>query len=439
MIDLKDNSNINGQIITVALLFVVNPFVAMLTSLVFALLANKDYQQSDRTLLLFIYSVTIWISLVNITKTISGDQGTYTRLFLSIHEIGFFNMLFESLGYTGGTTSKDPVFSIITWILYWLTGGSVRLYYFILSFGIYLPHFLATHKLFKAMEAPKGAFICGVLVLTFFSQYFVMTLQLIRQMLAAGLVIYALVYRIVEEKNNWWLLASAVLIHTSAIYIAILSLIPWFYSWMNFKRVMTVLAIIVPVIVFNSFVANFIGMGSGISALEYGASRFGQTGLADEASKGASMSFGIMIMVFGPLTIISVAILKRYKKSLSICNDQEEKNEEICKTESENSKILPVVYIFFLLMLFVLSFTKSPLVQYRFFYYSYSFIPLLIPLLFKKEPWESIYWTSASLFFIIRFFVSHNSSGWRYADVFSLCTETLYYYWTGNFHWMYLL
>ena len=258
MIDLKDNSNINGQIITVALLFVVNPFVAMLTSLVFALLANKDYQQSDRTLLLFIYSVTIWISLVNITKAISGDQGRYTRLFLSIHEIGFFNMLFESLGYTGGTTSKDPVFSIITWILYWLTGGSVRLYYFILSLGIYLPHFLATHKLFKAMDLPKGALICGVLVLTFFSQYFVMTLQLIRQMLAAGLVIYALVYRIVEGKNNWWLLASAVLIHTSAIYIAILSLIPWFYSWMNFKRVMTVLAIIVPVIVFNSFVANFI-------------------------------------------------------------------------------------------------------------------------------------------------------------------------------------
>jgi len=275
------------------------------------------------------------------------------------------------------------------------------------------------------MDIPKSALICGVLILTFFTQYFVMTLQIIRQMLAGGIVIYALVYRAVERKNNWIFLAMAVLVHTSAAFIALLSLIPWVYSWMNPKRIVIVLGCFIPIIAFNGIIGRVFGGSTGINALDYGLSMYGNSGYSD----GGTIAMSIMLFIFIPLIAVSAKILCKYKHNM-IEND----SEELKSFET----ILPIVYICILLLIFVMSFTKSPLIQYRFFYYSYSFIPLLLPVLFIKSPWNKPYWTLFSTFFILRFFITHNQSGWIYASVFDILSSTIYYFWTGNFHWMYL-
>lgn len=407
----------------ILIVFLINPTLGMLASFMILLSADNDYQYNRGEIVIFLIITAAWISLINITKAISGDQGVYTRIFLKVPEAGFDGTVINAWGGSG----KEPVFSCLTWLLYWITLGNVRLYYFIISIFIYLLHFFATYKLFKKMDIPKGALICGVLILTFFTQYFVMTLQIIRQMLAGGIVIYALVYRAVEGKNNWILLLLAVLIHTSAAFIALLSIVPWFYEWMCIKRIAIVLGCFAPIILFNGIIGNLLGGSTGISAIDYGLTMYGNTGSTD---MGTMMQLSIMLIIFMPLIIAGLKLLFEIKQSIS--------NEESYEVEKE-TPILPIIYICFLLLIFVLSFTKSPLVQYRFFYYSYSFIPLILPLLFTKAPFDKIYWSVSSMFFVVRFFVSHNTSGWHYASLSDIFSSTIYFFWTGNFHWMYLL
>lgn len=391
-------------------------------SILVAINATDDYELNRHELLSFLFITASWISLINITKSISGDQGVYTRVFMNVPVAGFEGTVLNAWGLSG----KEPAFSFLTWLLYWITLGNVRLYYFIISFTIYFFHYLATYKLFKKMDIPKGALICGVLILTFFSQYFVMSLQIIRQMLAGAIVIYALVYKAVEGRNNWILLVLSVLVHTSAAFLAILSIVPWFYSWMNCRRITIVLCCFIPIVVFNGVIGNIFGGSTGINALDYGLSIYGKTGYSD----GGTMPISIMLLIFVPLSLTGFKILIKYHRELNSGDN----NDVIL-----DRPILSVIYICILLLIFVLSFTKSPLVQYRFFYYSYSFIPLLLPLLFTSAPWNKPYWTISSLFFIIRFFVTHNHSGWRYAPISDILTSTIYYFWTGKFHWMYLI
>lgn len=406
----------------------------------FAVGSSDYYNYNRRNLLAFMIFTVAWISLINITKSINGDQGVYTRIFLKVPEKGFYSTVFEAWGGSG----KEPLFSCITWSLYWLTNGSVRLYYFILSFTIYILHYLAAYKLFKKIDASKGALICGVLVLTFFTQYFVMTLHIIRQMLAAAVAIYAIVYRATEGKYNWWLLIAAPLIHTSAFFLVILSLIPWLYSWMNLKKIIIVLACFIPVIVFSTVIGSIFGE-SNISAISYAGQRLEEEGATD----GGTIKLSIMLTVFIPLALSALFVIFRYwnnQRKLRYLEVEEETENESDGIEIEESykedrkSILPIAYLAILTMIFVLSFSKTPIIQYRLFYYSYSFIPLLLPLLFKDRTWISkFYQFSISLFFVVRFFLTYNDSAWTYAPVQNILSSTIYYYWTGNFHWMYLV
>ena len=435
---LRNNSGYGGIIATL-IIFLINPTLGLIFSLMFAIGSGDDYNYNHRNLLAFIIFTAAWISLINITKSINGDQGVYTRIFLKVPEAGFHGTIFNAWGGSG----KEPLFSCITWSLYWLTNGSVRLYYFILSFTIYILHYLAAYKLFKKIDASKGALICGVLVLTFFTQYFVMTLHIIRQMLAAAVAIYAIVYRATEGKYNWWLLIAAPLIHTSAFFLVILSLIPWLYSWMNLKKIAIVLACFIPVIIFSTTIGSMLGE-SDISAISYAGQRLGEEGATD----GGGIKLSIMLTVFIPLGLSSIFLIFRYwnnKRKQSFLEYEEETNDDSDYIEIEEEKnvddekdILPIAYLAILTMIFVLSFSKTPIIQYRFFYYSYSFIPLLLPLLFKdRTKLAKIYQFGISLFFVVRFFLTHNDSGFTYAPVLNLLAQPITYYFTGNFSPLY--
>ena len=412
----EESTDFAISLFVVLVLFIVNPFFGMIFSIFIALISPNDYRSNKKELMLFMISVATWISLVNITKSIGGDQGVYTRMFLKVPTVSltqYFN------GEYGTGSGREPMFRALTYILYWITGGSVRAYYFIISFVIYFLQFSATYLLFKKLKTEKGAIICGVLILTFFTQYFVMTLQIMRQMIAGAMAVYALVYRAVYGKHNWFFLIMAPLIHTSAFLITIITLVPVFYSWLNLKKAILVLVCFAPVIILNELVGNLVG--------GYGGNMLANTGYRDS---GGTMSITIMLILFIPLTLAAIVNLKRYKTQYNGYYEG--------YSSKPSNVILPIIYCFFLLSIFVLSFSKSPLLQYRFFYYSYSFMPLLMPLLIIKRPWNNVYWSLISVYFIIRFFIIHNR-GWIYATQIDLLSKNNFFYFTGDFHWMYNL
>ncbi|MCM1140044.1 MAG: EpsG family protein [Muribaculum sp.] len=404
----------------VAVLLCINPLLGFALALLGAVTAPGEWKQNRVQLITFVVTAAVWISLVNITKQISSDQINYTNIFLNVPEKGLYGTLFE----TWENSSKEPVYSFITWVLYWLTGGSVRLFYFLLSFSIYSILFAAVYRIYRSTLQAKGAFICGILVIVFFTQYFVITVHLIRQVLAASVVMYAISYRATTGRNTWVILAVAVLIHTSALLLAGLSIVPWFYRRLSLFRASISVACFIPIIVFNSILVEKLG-GSGIEALNYSLERLSQ----EDNTDNEHISISLMLMIFVPLSIVGIKLL--WEAYMSRKEDYDK--------GSTQTPLLPIVYLFFLLMLFVLSFSKSNLIQYRFFYYSYTFVPILVPLLISRGYWAKPYWVMVSVFFIVRFFLIHNTSGMQYCDVQDLLWQPIIFYFTGVFDPLYLI
>lgn len=415
----------------IAIIMFLNPLLGMAIAFMQLVKAPDNWKKNGSQVVIFLLATAIWISLVNITKTIASDQYAYTWLFNNVPERGFYATVFESWDGSG----KEPVYSFITWGLYYLCGGSLRLFFFTLSIAIYLFHYAAAYKLFRSIGASKGTLVCGVIVLTFFSQYFVMTLHIIRQMLAAAVAIYAIVYRATEGKNNWWLLVAAPLIHTSAFFLVGISLIPWFYKWLSFRRAVIVLACFTPIITFSGVIGAMLGNTTGINAIDYAVQRLGDEG----ASDGGSISLSILLTVFIPLGLCALAVIKRYKSKDTLIEKvlKDEFTARSLANPNPYHSLLPIAYISLLLTVFVLSFSKTPLLQYRFFYYSYSFVPLLLPLLFKEQRLSQLYQLVISMFFVVRFFITHNESTFCYASVANLIVQPITFYFTGNFSPLY--
>ena len=401
----------------VALIILINPFIGMVTSLLLLYNTNDDWEENFPQTLTFLIATAVWISLVNITKTISSDQIAYSMLFKQVPERGLYSIVFKSWDGSG----KDPLYSFITWLLYYTSGGNLKLFFFTLSMAIYMFHFMAAYKLFRSIGSTKGTLICGVIVLTFFTQYFVMTLHIIRQMLAAAVVIYAIVYRATEGKYNWWFLVAASLIHTSAILLVVLSLIPWIYSWMNLKKLVIVLVGFILFLLYYTIIGSTLENSSDIEIIKYAGQKLGDQNLKD----GITISMDILMIVFVPLGLSALLTINRIRKEILLNNDY--KGDTI-----KDFPLLSISYLAILLIIFVLSFSKSPLIQYRFFYYSYSFIPLLLPLLFKDRLIKQVYQVCISLFFVIRFFMIHNDSTFKYAPASNFIIQPITYYFTGG-------
>ena len=90
-----------------------------------------------------------------------------------------------------------------------------------------------------------------------------------------------------------------------------------------------------------------------------------------------------------------------------------------------------------MLMLLVVMFTQNPLLQYRYFYYTYAFIPFILPLLFYRgnRNFDHVYCAVVSVFFILRFFLIHNTSGMQFASAPTICLMPFPYYFIENFYY----
>lgn len=384
----SDRSEEYISLFLILLVLLISPVLALIIS---GYRLIKTEKNEIWTYYSFFICMALWLGAINATKVPASDQLAYLSIFNNVPEKGFYNTIFKVWGSFG----KDPAYGLITYISYYLCWGNSHLFFCLLTFVMYIFHFIAVYKLFTKMNAGKGAIICGVLALAFFSQYFNLTVHLIRQMLAEAIIIYAIASKCTDGKNRWGYLIIGYLIHSSTGLLIVLSLIPILYKKLSFIQISLILICFMPIVLFNEQVGMFLGgMTSGIDSLSYSINRF--TSNALDGSRNLPLS--LMLTVLCPLCYIGI-------KKLFFDNDIRD-------------EIRPMIHIYFLLMLFVLSFYKNPLMQYRFFYYTYSFIPFLLPLLIKKtNTYANIFYIGLSCFFIIRFFVLYDKMVWQYASL----------------------
>ena len=371
------------------LFFILSPAIGIILGIIQIIRLDEVPKYMYSTLFLML---SIWMGLINYTIDTSNlsDLAVYIKYFEDVPKIGFLGTL---------SLVTEPLYNVITYLGYYICFGNPLLFFSLLSVAMYMLLLEGMHLIFRKEGLDKYAILCGVMTLCFFTQYFVLTVHLVRQVLAVSIAIYALCYRSAKGKNCWVLLVAAPLIHTSSLFLVLLSFVPILYSKLNIFKLSMMLFSVVVIVSFNVLIGSFLGDSN------YAMSRF-----SSNVSDGGHLDMMLAIIIFIPFAIICVKQLLQMK-------------------DIRSNSLYSILYITLILLVFILAFSQNPLIQYRFFFMLYAFIPLILPLAsygLRKE-WHVAYSSLASIFFLVRFIAIHNTSGFRYADIWELLSLPIPY------------
>lgn len=336
------------------LVFIINPLLGILTASFYAI-NNKG----SNSVKIVIALLVLYLSALNTTKTIDGDMVEYIDMFDSVP----FNGFIGTLQYTsfGMMALKDVGYGSIVYLLYYILFGNQYLFVFIVSSIIFSLVFLSIYKLSTEYKFPNFLIVSQLLVLAFFTQYFSLSFHLVRQELATSFFFFALSYKSQSFKKYLFWCVVAITFHSSIIVIVLISSMPFMMHRLTIKKVVLLLVFAL------SFVFISTIIGSYLSGFVLG----GQMG--DNVSRMANIvgaedtsgdSFAKTITLFSSLMLV-LSIIEVFRK--------------------KNSAYPIVVNLCFVWCALVLGLTAAPLIQYRFFFIIYTFIPFIIFLVFKSN------------------------------------------------------
>lgn len=366
--------------IILSMVFVVWPLFGIFCSLCWALSANLKERVWPFMLLLSLY-----LCAINSTKVPESDMIRYIEMFSQAPNNG----LEGTIKFWDDYTLKEIVYGTFVYLSYFILDGCPGLFIAVVTFLTYFFLFRGIYLMDNENKKSNYIFVAAAISIAFFSQYFTLTAHLIRQLLATSIFLYAISLRINNQRIHWLWLAVAFSVHNAIGVLIALSLIPYVRKRLNIITLFILLGMGVLFGIFFSQIANVIERYIDSYALQ-------RASAAEGASDGIEIDVIASIIVFVPLGIISLI--------------------NSIKRRSEISPIYSNLTI--LLILLVASLSFSPLLQYRFFFFAYSFIPFIIPHLFKNGTIVSkLYCTAFSCFFIARFFYTFEGLTWDFAPL----------------------
>lgn len=372
-------------------LFILNPLVSIFCGASWLILKKNPVESELR---FWFVLMALWISLVNITKVPASDQMMYLRWYDSLENINSIGRIFQ---YSGDEkVYKEPIYGLFQFICHTVYFGNDKLFFLTASFISYYFCFLAVGIILQKAGQGLNAVIFGVVCCTFFNQFFYLSIHLLRQIMAFSIVLYAIALRTQDGRNHWIPLICAPMIHTTAALFALLAILPYIYHRMNLREYLIMLCPLLVVtvgsIAFGSMMTSFFGDNS--------ASGYAFKRMSTNFNDGLEANPIVIAIMLTPLSIISLLTLKRLPKS---------------KNNKSTSPLYPIIYLFLFLAIMILSLSARPLMQYRFTFVTYQFLPFLLPLLFQpKSIWRNPFFIITGIFFILRFLLTFDGGTWIY-------------------------
>lgn len=392
-----NTSGRNDKIIRVieVFLLILNPFIASIVATKRAFSRNK-YSE----LLFFAIVIGIFASGINITKIPESDQLNYLYQFNQVEYAGFT----KTLLYGGGGTLREPIYGIYVFLSYYILGGSAKLFFFITSFLALFFHYLAMINVGKKYNYPNYIIVAGILSLTFFTQFFSLTLHLVRQILATGIAFYAISLRL-SNINKYkvyipWMLV-AIFTHSSSILVIFMSFLPKVnaekFSYRNLFYLVVITIIFTQT--FPLLSKTLLGGEETDNFASYALTRAqNSVGLSDN-STGQNMNQTHLDIITIPLLLICFYSYIKKRKDVSVL----------------------FINICIMMCLFVRFVSFSPLIQYRYFFYLYSFVLFILPITFAVGKQKSkVFCALISIFMVLRFFISYADSVYTYGDIMEI-------------------
>lgn len=384
-----------------AIIYLIVPIIGLVLTTFFII--SQKIKEKEAYYFLFIL-LAIYIGLINATKTPVSDQYNYMNAYLLVPKQSFWNSLVNIYGskYTDNYTTKEMGFGLLNIIGYFTSFGYYPL--FILEFTVllYILYFISIYNFFNHLkiENKESYILSATFILTFFTQFFNLTIHLQRQEIATALMIYAIVNYCINQKPNWLLVLISIAFHTSTAFFLPIFFIEYYLD--KSKRT-KVIALITYIILLNIIPLFATSLSSLFGYELYGIDRLSKMGSSQEDRFDAQLTLLVSI----PALLISLKNIINITKSTN-------------KTESS-------FYAFYIsLIMFVLT-TPDNTMQYRYFMMSYGFIAFILPLLYKKTNLVSnIYLFILPCFLIIRFYATFNDIVFDYAPVENILSDNIF-------------
>lgn len=354
--------------------------IAILASYI---VVNKSEDKGEYIMLFCLLSV--FLGMINAGKMLESDLGGYYKLFIDCGKIPFLDYLSMKV--------KEPVFWIFTYITYYLTAGNFSIYVIICTFFIYFLIYYSLYKFYLFINKPE-LILYSVFCFTFFSPFFGISAHLIRQVLAASMLIYYMVNHIFYDRNRYGILLLAVFIHSSAWFFVPLIFMKIFKKRITVKYLLIAMPVTILLAKFYIVIFRFLTkLTSGIPAISYVFSRL--TREITEKNEGQGLLPFLLLIL---LLLIAIYVLY-FKKDV-------------------DRKIIHFFNIFLVLGLFVLLTKEQNLLSLRFYFYSYSFIAFILfyPVTFKNRLYHFL-WFSIIGALAIKFVLFIEKGAWDYDSV----------------------
>lgn len=379
-----------------ALVFVLNPVMCIIALFTYITI-EKQYQ---RMLLPFCLLGILFLCFLNIVKIPASDQIYYNQLYESAGNTSFFKYLF--------IWGKEPVFTFINRILYYVLQGSVTLYGFMLTL---LSYSLLLFSVYRFCKANKYSY--EILYLTFFAMFFIpyiytQSLHAIRQFLANTLLIYILIEHIFYHRKIWITISLSIimcLIHSSSALFVPFLFITFLQNKISKKNIAYYGIILGGLLTYKLLAASILP-SLGNDTLSYMAQRASQNVQEESATIPA---YVIALEIF---TLLVIFYITQFKKVIF-----------------NNKKIAYFMHIILFLIVFILLNYNQKVLAIRYTFYLWLFYPFCIAFLFSyfKKKVIVCYCTGIFIFLYFLFYIEKMSI-WIYKLPVPIYECSLFHY-----------
>lgn len=399
------------------LIFLANPLLGLL--FLFHLLISNFRVNKQIFISLFIVFLAFFLSFINSTKIPENDLLFHANQYMYAENMG----LLQYLKYI----EKEPIGYIFNYVMYYITGGSVKLWVITFSFISYMLFFNAIKRFYLKIEAPLYLLVLSLILAAFFPQLFSLSAHLIRQFIASCIFIYFAINKIFYNKNKYWFVLLGVLTHGSSL---ILYALVYFKFLGDFKKYRVLNIILLIILIFYQTIASLLltVLGGLSPALDY---------ILQRASSDTTFDLGdfqlmnfVMMIIMVVVALSSKTIISKMSNRNQESEDLEENSKELQSMGDEHLKLQKNVKFFFFTMIIlsffiVINLNQSEL-SHRLFFYLFFYFPFVIPLFLMRFKQSALLSYLLSCLFMVYFVFKLEFGVWNYGSLYKLTTNSFF-------------
>lgn len=341
--------------------------------------------------------IAVFLGFINMTKVPESDLAFHASGYLSARGVSLYQYLFFDFG------GKEIAFYSFNYLMYYLTGGSVKCWIFVITLVGYFPLFIAIHRFLSLYNSSAKIIIFSIIVAAFFPQLFGLSAHLIRQFIAGSFATYFLVEKIFYKKTYWIVLILGVLTHSSSAILFLLGFCSFLEEPPRAKNIVKYVTFISMLLGYQTL-ASYLLSVSDSSTINYALVRASKDTTFDAAGKLGIVHY----------SLIAIMLFILYKNVIS---NTRELTTKIHKPLFFLSSIVVVQILFILVNL------RQEELSLRLFFYLCFFFPLIVPMQFRLFPFNN-YIPLVSISVIFFFLMRLNSSTWTYASLSELLSSS---------------